>query len=257
MQDVERTAEKHEEHDSAEIQAISKQIYWMSIKYREIADSIPRTRMPERDDLEKMTVPMLKQICEQYGIKKSGRKEEIIQRILESEESNENPAEKNLEEKQESQISIPLNGRQESGAIIGKGGTIIQKIQRDSGAYLSIDNDELLTISGSPGSIQEAKELVEEILNEAKAARKAGKAKRKAARKVEKAKHGPATQAALVVNNLRDNPMSRPRKKHTLLERIEEIGDGKWSKERSKQILNWLKQKGKITIEGESVHYDL
>ena len=183
---------------------------------------------------------------------------------MESEESNENPAEKNPEEKQERQISISLNGRQESGAIIGKGGAIIQKIQRDSGAHLSIDNDELLTISGSPGSIQEAKELVEEILNEAKAARKAEKAKRKAekakrkaARKAKKAKHGPATQAALVVNNLRDNPMSRPRKKHTLLERIEEIGDGKWSKERSKQILNWLKQKGKITIEGESVHYDL
>ena len=94
-----------------------------------------------------------------------------------------------------------------------------------------------------------------------KAKRKAAqKAKRKAAEKAEKAekaKHGIGTQAVLVVNNLRDNPMSRPRKKLTLLERIEEIGDGKWSKERSKQILNWLKQKGKITIEGESVHYDL
>ena len=220
--------------------------------------------MPERDDLEKMTVPMLKQICEQYGIKKSGRKEEIIQRILESEESNENPAEKNPEEKQERGISISLNGRQESGAIIGKGGTIIQKIQRDSGAHLSIHDDELLTISGSQDSIQEAKELVEEILNEVKVAQKAEeerrkkvaaqKAKRKAA---DKAKHGTVTQAALVLNNLRDNPMSLPRKKHTLLERIEEIGDGKWSKEISNSILNWLKQKGKITIEGESVHYDL
>ena len=34
LQEVERTAENHEEHDSAEIQAISKKIYWMSVRYR-------------------------------------------------------------------------------------------------------------------------------------------------------------------------------------------------------------------------------
>ena len=100
--------------------------------------------------------------------------------------------------------NLPLK-RSERTALLAEAGKAIRHLKQSSGARVYIqdipENDEewTLTISGTPESIQKAKELLEETINLAKdahdkreaakkAKREAEKAKKKAKREAEKAK---------------------------------------------------------------------
>jgi len=91
--------------------------------------------------------------------------------------------------------NLPLN-RPERTVLLAEAGKAISHIRQSSGARLYIqdipENDEewTLTISGTPESIQKAKEIVEETINQAKAEyekRMAAHKKRMAEKKAKKA----------------------------------------------------------------------
>ena len=100
LQDIERLTENHSDSGGPNfMESISKQIYWMSERYRKIEDLIPDPQMPSEEELGAKTVVELREICDMFSLKKSGRKKDIIERILESQKSVEAPVEKEPKEK--------------------------------------------------------------------------------------------------------------------------------------------------------------
>ena len=145
----------------------SEQMAWINVearaliqRQRTMAKMVPLPTIPDEQGLSQRTVSELKVICDFLGIKKSGLKSAIIERILESREVGE---ESDNEERHNIQIALEM--KSVISAIIGIGGETIKGIRNDTGAYLSIDETtQVLSISGTHEAVDQAKERIEGIL---------------------------------------------------------------------------------------------
>ena len=146
----------------------SEQMAWINVearaliqRQRTMAKMVPLPTIPDEQGLSQRTVSELKVICDFLGIKKSGLKSAIIERILESREVGE---ESDNEERHNIQIALEP---WEIGAIIGPRGEIIQQIRADTGTWMGIDNESgILRISGAQEAIEKARKLVEGLLED-------------------------------------------------------------------------------------------
>tara|TARA_B100001175_G_scaffold248291_1_gene215065 strand:- start:1645 stop:2889 length:1245 start_codon:yes stop_codon:yes gene_type:complete len=257
----------------------SEQMAWINVearaliqRQRTMAKMVPLPTIPDEQGLSQRTVSELKVICDFLGIKKSGLKSAIIERILESREVGE---ESGNEERHNIQIALEP---WEIGAIIGPRGEIIQQIRADTGTWMGIDNESgILRISGAQEAIEKARKLVEGLLEDRREEKNKAEIDQKKREAIEKAKIEEKKQeemkktksepkqtkhfAMLVADELSQTPSKdRPSDRDSLLERIEQMRNELWEAELNSSILNWLSQKKKISILGDSMQtitYDL
>ena len=158
LQEVVRLSEK-EDSRITDVNGMARN--WVR-SVKRMAKMIPGQKTPDRESLSQMTVQELKKMCLELVLKRTGKKAELVDRILEA-----LPSEETREESQEHVIFVPLKDRNEAGAIIGTRGERIRAIQADTGAWLSVDDIGMtVQLSGSKETVDRAKELVEQTLKE-------------------------------------------------------------------------------------------
>ena len=158
LQEVVRLSEK-EDSRITDVNGMARK--WVR-SVKRMAKMIPGQKTPDRESLSQMTVQELKKMCLELDLKRTGKKAELVDRILEA-----LPSEETREESQEHVIFVPLKNRKEVGAVIGIGGERIRAIQAETGAWLSVDDIGMtLQLSGSKETVDQAKELVEQTLKE-------------------------------------------------------------------------------------------
>ena len=168
----------------------------------------------------------------------------MVEGLLEDRREEKKREESGNEERHNIQIALEP---WEIGAIIGPRGEIIQQIRADTGTWMGIDNESgILRISGAQEAIEKAK--IEEKKQEEM---------KKTKSEPKQTKHF----AMLVADELSQTPSKdRPSDRDSLLERIEQMRNELWEAELNSSILNWLSQKKKISILGDSMQtitYDL
>ena len=143
---------------------------------------------------------------------------------------------------------------------------------------MGIDNESgILRISGAQEAIEKARKLVEGLLEDRREEKNKAEIDQKKREAIEKAKIEEKKQeemkktksepkqtkhfAMLVADELSQTPSKdRPSDRDSLLERIEQMRNELWEAELNSSILNWLSQKKKISILGDSMQtitYDL
>ena len=84
LEEIEICAEKHPHQDLDHVKEIRRHIGYHSARLGKMIEIIPKPSIPSsKDDLNSKTVDVLKQYCDLLGLKKSGLKGEIVDRILE------------------------------------------------------------------------------------------------------------------------------------------------------------------------------
>ena len=158
LQEVVRLSEK-EDSRITDVNGMARN--WVH-SVKRMAKMIPGLKTLDRESLTQMTVQELKKMCLELDLKRSGKKAELVDRILEA-----LPSEETSEESQEHEIFIPLKNRNEAGAIIGSGGKRIRAIQEGTGAWVVIDDIAMtVEVSGSKEAVDQAKKEIELILEE-------------------------------------------------------------------------------------------
>ena len=158
LQEVVRLSEKGDSRIT-DVNGMAKN--WIH-RVKIMASMIPVQKIPDRESLSKMTAQELKKICLELGLKRSGKKAELVDRISETLESEETSY-----ESQEHVILVPLKNKREAGAIIGLGGKRVQAIQADTGAWLNVDDIGMtVQVKGSTEAVDHAKKEIDQILEE-------------------------------------------------------------------------------------------
>ena len=158
LQEVVRLSEK-EDSRMTDVNAMARN--WVH-SLKRMAKMIPGLKTLDRESLTQMTVQELKKMCLELDLKRSGKKAELVDRILQA-----LPSEETSEESQEHVIFIPLKNRNEAGAIIGAGGKRIRAIQEGTGAWVVIDDIGMtVQVRGSKEAVDQAKKEIELILKE-------------------------------------------------------------------------------------------
>ena len=85
LDEIESCAENHPNQDLEYVEEIRRHVGYHHVRLGKMIEIIPKPRIPSgKDELGSKTVDILKQYCEFLGLKKSGLKSEIVDRIIEA-----------------------------------------------------------------------------------------------------------------------------------------------------------------------------